>query len=202
MAEVDGWLERLESRRTTLFSVAAGVLAVFAANTVLEAFAGTSYPVIQGFVGPAGFLVGVLGLFSLYPALADETPRLARLAAAVAALPLVGWFLILLMSIGEAIGVVGPPSGPLVVIPIGTIATTMLAYGLFGGVVFGSDVPTRVVGAFLLVPAVMFVLLLSRTTAPFVIDFGHFAGHLGVALTLWTRGVPADRTEPAADAAT
>lgn len=202
MADADGRLERLESRRTTLFFVAAGVLAVFATNTVLEAFAGTSYPVIQSFVGPAGFFVGVLGLFSLYPTLADETPRLARLAAAVAALPLVGWFLVILMSLGEAAGVAGPPSGPLVVIPIGTIATTMLAYGLFGGTILGSDVPTRIVGAFLLVPAIMFVLLISRTTAPFIIDLGHFTGHLGAALTLWARGIPTDQTEPAADAAT
>lgn len=200
MSDADGVIGALASRRTALFLVAAVLLAVFAANTTLRTFAGTSYRLIQGLVGPAGFFVGVVGLFGLYPALAEENPRLARAAAVVAVLPFVGWFLVVLGTIGEAAGVFGGMTGPFLAIPIGTIATTTLAFGLFGVAVLRAGVPSRAVGVFLLVPAVMFVLLMTRTAPPFVIDIGHLVGHLGVALTLWTRDVPADRGEPAADA--
>lgn len=200
MTDGEGVLEALGGRRTALFAVAAVLLAAFAANTALRTFAGTSYQLVQGLVGPAGFLVGVVGLFGLTPALGDEASRLARGVAAVAVLPLVGWSLVVLGTLAEAAGLIGGLTGPLVVIPIGTIATTTLAYGLFGAAVLYARAPSRLVGLFLLIPAAMFLLLITRTAPPFVIDTGHLVGHLGAALALRAQGIPTDRGEPAADA--
>jgi hypothetical protein len=192
-----GWLEK---RAPTLFLVAGGLAVVFAANTALRTFVGTSYPVVQDVVGPIGFFVGVVGLFGLYPALADRTPTLARIAAAVAVVPAVGYFAIVVMGIGSTAGVLSYPTGPLAAIPIVVIVTMVLAFGLFGVTSLRAGVRSRVVGALLLVESAMFLLLILNVV-PFVLtDIGHVIAYLGVGVTLWTEGVPTGSAEPMTDA--
>lgn len=192
-----GWLEK---RAPTLFLVAGGLAVVFGLNTALRTFVGTSYPVVQDVVGPIGFFVGVVGLFGLYPALADRTPTLARIAAAVAVVPAVGYFAIVVMGIGSTAGVLSYPTGPLAAIPIVVIVTMVLAFGLFGVTSLRAGTRSRVVGALLLVESAMFLLLILNVV-PFVLtDIGHVIAYLGVGVTLRTEGVPTGSTEPTADA--
>jgi hypothetical protein len=192
-----GWLEQ---RASALFLVAGGLAVVFGANTALRTFVGTSYPIVQDVIGPIGFLVGVIGLFGLYPALADRTPTLARVAAAVAVVPAVGYLAIVVMGIGSTAGVLSYPTGPLAAIPIVVIVTMVLAFGLFGVTSLRAGVRSRVVGALLLVESVMFLLLILNVVPFVLIDVGHVLAYLGVGVTLWTEGVPAGSAEPVADA--
>lgn len=208
MTETDGPFAILEGRSATLFVVAGGLLLVFAANTGFRTFTDASVPAIHSVFGPGGFFVGVLGLFGVYPALADRSPKLARAVGVVAAIPLVGWFLITALGLGNAVGVLPGPSvvlpGPT---PIVVFLTTMLAYLLFGATTLRTGSHPRTVGFALLLPAVPFLALMVavQVLSPaqggeFVIDTGHALAHLAVGLTLRSEGAPTDRAEPAADA--
>ena len=189
----------LEGKSPTLFVVAGALLVAFAANTALETFSGTSYPPIQGLVGPVGFLLGVVGLFGLYPALADETPALARLAALVAAIPAVGWILIIVRSIlRHVLGVADLPEA-LAAVPLVVIASMIPTFALFGVACLRAGVHSRAVGVLLLVPAAMFLLLVTNAAPHVLIDAGHVVGYLGTGVLLWSEGVPDDRAESVAD---
>jgi hypothetical protein len=192
-----GWLE---GNASTLFLVAGGLAVVFGANTALRTFVGTSYPIVQGLVGPTGFLLGVVGLFGLYPALADRTPRLARIAAAVAAIPAVGWPLILAVGIADNVLGLLNLSEIQGILSLVVIVTMVLAFGLFGVTSLRAGVRSRVVGALLLVESAMFLLLILNVV-PFVLtDVGHVVAYLGIGVTLRTEGVPTGSAEPTADA--
>lgn len=185
-----------------LFLVAGMAMIVFAANTYLKTFAGTSSPVIQGVIGPSGFLVGVVGLFGLYPRLADRTRMLARGAAGIALIAAVGWVVIIVNGIGETLGVLSQPSGPLAVIPLVVIGTMILGYGLFGATTLYTGAHSWLVGALLGLESAMFlVLILDLAPYLLLIDIGHIVAYLGIAITLWTTDVPSDNTEPAPDSA-
>jgi hypothetical protein len=195
-----GLLRALEANAPALFLVAGGLATVFAANTTLRTFAGTSYPVVQDVVGPLGFLLGAVGLFGLYPALAARTPTPARIAAAVAVVPTVGWFAILVMGIGNTLGVLSYPTGPLAAIPVVVILTMILAFGLFGITSLLAGVRSRVLGTLLLMESTMFLLLILNAVPFVLIDVGHVLSLLGVGVTLRTEGVPTERTDPTTDA--
>lgn len=198
----------LDGTSPTLFLVAGGLLAVFAANTGARVFAGMGYPPVHSILGPAGFFVGLVGLFGLYPTLADGSPWLARVVAVVAAIPLVGWFVITVFGIGSSAGVLPDVSvvlpGALVIV---VFLTTMLAYVLFGVTSLRAGVYSRTVGLVLLVPAIPFLTLIVAVQAlgpvewaEFVIDSGHALAHLAVGFALRTQGIPTECEEPAADA--
>jgi len=195
-----GTAEALEGKASALFLVAGGIMVVFAANTYLKTFAGTSYPVVQGVVAPSGFLLGVVGLFGLYPALADRTPGLTRVAAAAALVTTAGWSVIVAMGVGKAAGVLSEPGGPLAIVPLVVIVSMILTFGLFGVTSLHTGVYPWIVGALLLVESAMFLVLLLRV-APYLllIDIGHVLAYLGVGVTLRTTGVPSDSAEPAPD---
>jgi hypothetical protein len=192
--------DSLERWGATVFLVAGGLATVFLINTLLTTFTGTSYPVVGGLVGPIGFLISVVGLFGLYPALADRTPRLARVAAVVAVIPLLGWTTIIVGGLGEAVGVWGQPPEWAAILPLITIVTMLLAFGLFGVTNLRAGVHSRIVGGLLLVESAMYLLLLSGAVPAFVIDIGHVVALLGVGIALRTEGVPTESTDPAADA--
>lgn len=193
-------LRALEENAAAPFLIAGGLATVFAVNTGLKTFVGTSYPVVQDVVGPLGFLLGVVGLFGLYPTLADRTPTLARIAAVVAVVPAVGYFAILVMGVGTTVGVLSYPTGPLAVIPVVVIVTMVVAFGLFGITSLRAGVRSRVVGVLLLVEAAMFLLLILNVVPFVLIDVGHVLSFLGVGVTLRTEGGPSERTDPTADA--
>lgn len=190
----------LEGKSSALFLAAGGLLVVFAANTGLETFAGTFYPPVQDVVGPAGFFVGVVGLFGLYPALADRTPTMARVAAAVAAVAALCWFVIVVGGLGDLVGVT---SGVDAIVPavffIGVFAFTILAYVAFGLTSLRASVHSRTVSVLLFGPAVTFLLLIVGAAPNFVVDAGHVLVYLGIGIALRAEGVSAERAPPAPD---
>jgi hypothetical protein len=194
MTDRDAILGPLEARAPALFLVAGGLMMVFAVNTYLKTFTGTSYPVVQGVVAPVGFLVGVVGLFGLYAGVGDPAPALARAAVAVAAVAAVGWVVIVVASIVTQ----GEPGGPLAVVPLVTIVSMSLAFALFGVTSIRSGDHSRVVGALLLGESAMFLLVVAGVPG-FLIDTGHVLAYLGIGIVL--RGDPASsaNTEPAPD---
>src|SRR6056297_1577926 len=80
----------LESWSTTLFSLSGGLFVVFAALWAAYAFTGLSSEIVQDVVGPAGWSAAFVGLLGLYPAIADQNPRLATAGAIFAVLGLIG----------------------------------------------------------------------------------------------------------------
>lgn len=157
----------------------AGVLFVgHAAVRGVEAF--TTAPPPADVFGPAGYVVALVGLAGLYPALADRTAKLARLAAAVAGLPFAGWLVIEAWSVGEVAGIVPPQPD---VFPgaffVAVILTTLLAYVLFGVASLRAEVHSRTVAVLLLAPAAVLVLLIAGAT---VLDAGAAVGGVVVGI--------------------
>jgi hypothetical protein len=208
MTDRDSVLAPLDGNSALLFLVAGGLLVVFAANTGARTFTAMGSPAVQSIVGPAGFFVGLVGLIGLYSGLAGRTLWAARVAAVVAAIPLVGWFVITVWGLGSSAGIL---PGLSVVFPgavvIVVFLTTILAYVGFGMASLRARVHSRTIGLVLLMPAVPFLMLIVAVQvlgpvewAEFVIDSGHALAHLAVGIALRSAGVPTDRTEPAADA--
>lgn len=208
MTDRPGVLAPLGDKSPALFLTAGGLLAVFAANTAARTFADGGVPAIHDSVGPAGFFVGLVGLLGLYPVLADDAAVLGRLAGIVAAIPLVGWFLLAVFGLGDAVGVLPDAS---VVLPgavlIVVFPLTMLAYVLFSIASLRSPANSWTVGLVLLAPVLPFLtLILVVQTGPavewgeFVIDSGHALAHLAVGIALRTTVSSEPRTEPTPDA--
>ena len=200
MVESNRVSESLGGKSPMLFIVAGSMLAVFAANTGAQTFIGESSPLVQNLVAPLGFLVGVLALMGLYPAVSDRSPSLGQAAGLLAGVTALYWVLIIAGSLGETAGVT-PASEEVfpVVFFFGVYVATLLTYAVFGIVVLRAGGQSRLVGLFILGPAVMFLLLMTRAAPNYVIDAGHALFHLGAGAVLWTHDVPSDRAEPAPD---
>lgn len=201
-------LDPLDGKSATLYLVAGVVLAAFATNTASRVFAGGGVPAAHDTLGPAGFCIGLVGLFGLYPALVAQAPALARVAAAVASIPLVGWFVVAGFGIGEVAGVLPDASVALPGVAFVVVfLTTVLAYVLFGAASLRADVHSRTVGVMLLAPAAVFLALIVGAAAlPAVgwfevaLDGGHAVAHLALGFVLRNEVVPTDGAELAADA--
>lgn len=215
MTASDSVLAPLDGRSPTLFLVAGGLLAVFAALLGYEALANTAAP--EDVFGPPGFLFAMVGLLGLYPTLADRTPRLARAGAVVAAVSAVGWFAITVLAIGEVAGVIPAleavgPLGPVVIVAAG--GTMVLAYLVFGAASLRTGVYARTVGLLVLAPPVIFGVMLLQ--AVLFAQFGQFSEstmawsavaigggqalvHLGIGYRLQIEGGPTDHGESRAD---
>ncbi|QLG51069.1 hypothetical protein [Natrinema halophilum] len=198
MTEPEGAFKSLDGKSSTLFLLGGGLLVVFAANTALRTFVGTSFPPVQGLIGPAGFFFGGVGLLGLYPALANRTSQLARAAVVVAVIPVVGWPVIILRGIAtQVIGITLPEV--LAALPMVVIASMLLAFASFGIASLQAGIHSRITGVLLLIPATGFLLLITNAAPHFVIDIGHAVGYLGVGFTLQSTGIPTDSTETAVD---
>lgn len=194
MTDRDVILDILGERPHRLFLVAGGLIVIFAVNTYLKTFTGTSYPVIQGVVAPTGFLVGVVGLFGLYAGLADRSHTAARVAGVVTAVATVGWIVVIVAS--TVLG--GEPGGPLTVVPVVTLVSMIIAFGLFGIISIRTGDYSRVVGVLLIVEAIMFLLVIAGVPG-YLIDTGHVLAYFGIGITLRARVVPSEGADPTPD---
>ena len=200
MTESTGILETLERSHARIFLIGGCLLAIFAVNSALRTFVGTSFPPVQGFIGPAGFLLGVLGLLGLYPALLERTPLLARGAAGVAVIPAIGWSLIIIRGIVEhGLGLFTLPEA-LAAIPFVVIVSMIPTFGLFALASFHAGVHSRAVGLLLLLPATGFALLVTNAAPHIVIDTGHVVGYLGVGYILSKMATSTTSSERMAEA--
>lgn len=196
----------LEATSGHLFLIAGGLLLLFAVNTGARIFADAGIPAIHDTVAPAGFFLGLLGLIGVYPALAEARPVVGRVAAVVAAIPLIGWFVIAVFGIGNVIGVLPGMSAVLPeAVVIIVFPATVLAYLLFGAASLSTESQTRA-GLVLFVPAIPFLGLIvvvgavgPITWGEFVIDSGHALAHLTVGLVLRTGIFPAEGVRPTPD---
>jgi hypothetical protein len=202
MTDHKGVLEALEGNAPVLFLVGGGMMFLFAVNTYFTTFVGTSYPVVESVIGPSGFLVSVLGLLGLYPALATRTPRLARVAAGIALLATAGWVAIIGTGIGETLGVLSGLTGPLAIIPLVVVVSMTLGFGLFGATILYTGSHSWIIGALLLLESIN-LLVLILGLAPYILltTVGHTLVFLGIGVTLRATGVTADSTDPAPDSA-
>lgn len=207
MAWRESALGALEQRSHMLYLAAGMILILFPTNTALKTFTGTSYPVVGEIIAPAGFLIGVLGLLGLYPSIAEQTPRLARAAAVLAALLAADWGLIILKNAAIMADLI-PEIGALTAVTgLFAVSTMILSYALFGvaGVRTGVYQPW-VHRLMLLEAAVMihvFIILFAPISIPlYLIEIGHVITHLGIGITLYSAGLPSDGMEPTPDATT
>lgn len=206
-----GWLER---RSPALF-LAAGVLLVgYAARNGIVATTGAAGAPGSDVLGPAGFVLGFVGLLGLYPALVDRRPALARVGAGCATLGAVGFAAITLHGLAAIAGVASPsvPGGLLLAVAVGMLA----GYPSFAAATRRGADGARTVGLLLVLPAVVFGAMLSQ---PFVygalgvfsestmawsnvgISSAQALAHLAIGYTLRARRTPTVRDDPVADGA-
>jgi hypothetical protein len=195
--------DSLERWSPTLFLIA-GVLVVGHA-TLLGVQAFTEMTTPPDLFAPLGHLVALVGLFGLYPALVDRSPTLTRAAAAVAAVPVVGWLVVSAAQVSEFAGVLSPPTGvlPGVVFPV-VIISTVLTYVLFGVTSFRTGVRSRTVARRLLVPAGLFgglIVSIAVVGASALVGFlftgGLVVAYLAIGQSLWIETAPSDSETPA-----
>lgn len=204
MVRRDGWFDALERRTSTLYLVAAAAMVVFATNTALRTYQGTSFAPVQQFVAPAGFLLGVLGLAGSYPALATRARYLARTALAVAAVCGLNWALIVAAGVLETAGVVPENETFTAVTGFVALVSMVLAYGLFGVTSLRTGAYRRVVSGLLLLEAVTFVAMIANAVAALgvpvvVFEVSHLVAYLGLGVILRDDGDPAAPADPASD---
>lgn len=204
---VSHW-ESLQEWSPSLFLVAGAILVVYAALYGLEAATGAANPRVQDVLLPLGYITGVVGLLGLYPTFTGRAPTLARAAIVVAVGPLVGWGVLLALSIGEIAGGLPPgsdllPGAFFLAHPV----TMILTYGLFAVAALRSDFHSRTVGLLLLAPPTLLVALMVGSAirpgdfpfGAFVISSGQAMAHLAIGYTLQTGSLSSEREEPPSD---
>ncbi len=151
--------DAVEQWSQTLFLVGGGLVITHATVQAIDAFTAMTTPP-DVFV-TTGHLVALVGLLGLYPVLVDRTPRLARVAGAVAVVPLAGW---VVMTVTKFLTVAGVVSSMTDVLPraviVVVLVSSMLTYALFGGATLRVGRDSRTVGLLVLAPAALFAVLL------------------------------------------
>jgi len=118
---------------------------------------------IEGLAGFGGVVLSIVGLFCMYPRLADAAPRLARVGISLAVLP-AAFFLALLLGCSILAPWLGFPSLKALVpsfylvtaIIVGLFAVAVTAFGVAG---LRTEAPSRALGGPLLVVAMGWVVL-------------------------------------------
>lgn len=193
-ASTDRW-ESLERWSPILFIAGGSGVVTHAALMGIEAFTALSTP--PDVFAATGHLVALVGLLGLYPGLSERTPRLARLAVAVAAAPIAGW---VVMTVSQLLVVAGVWPSLNAALPgvffVALLAASILTYGLFGAAALRGGRSSRTVGLLVVTPgALMAVLLLdSVVTGATALDGLVLGG--GMALAMLALGVRL-RTWPA-----
>lgn len=198
--------ESLERWSPTAFLVAGGLLVVFSALVALEVFLGVNTP--QALVAIPGLVAGFVGLFGLYPRLAEADSRLGLGGLVVLTIAGIGLLVLLVWIIGltalYGIDSVKPPSAFIVV----TILMTILGYVLIGLASARQAIPSRTVGLLVLgPPATLALMVLSSVLyggdppewSAVVFSAMQAAAHLAIGYGLWTGRGPAERADAPSD---
>lgn len=207
--------ESLEQRSEILFLIAGGLLVGYATLNGLAVFTDVAYPAVEDVLGPAGFVVGFLGLLGVYRVFVDRTPWLARIGTVFAICGVAGFAAITVLSFGQLTGLVSgePPVWFPVVLLIGAIGM-ILGFTSCGVASLRTGVYSRRVGILLVAPATIFALMLSQAAlfaqfglfsettmqlSAFLISSGQAVVHLSIGYSLRLGGASTDRTVPASD---
>lgn len=183
----------LERTEVAAFLVAGALLTVYAILNGIAAFTETAYPTVENVVGPAGFVVGFVGLLALYPSLADQRPTSARAGAICATLGAVGFSVVVVTSFGRLVGVLSPDPPGWYPLLLGALLVGMLVgFAGFGVASLRSGAHSPVVGLLLFCPPVIFTVMLSGVVhsivagavANFLISSAQAVVYLSIGTTL------------------
>lgn len=191
-----------------LFLAGGGLLAGHAAVSAIHAFTDVATPP-DVFV-TTGHLVALVGLFGLYPVLVERNPIVARIAATVAALALVSWFVMAITRFFELAGIVSSLGDALPeVFFIVVLATTILTYVAFGVAMLRVDDSSRIIGVLVVAPGGLTAVLVvdSALSGVSALDGAVIGGGLALSMlalgyTLRTWDRPTDHAAPAGDVTT
>lgn len=104
------------------------------------------------------FGAAYIGLFGLYPWVADRAPRLSRAGAVLAGLAGVA---ILISVLGKYLHGASEPPGPLKVLPLIYLLGSPRSFLLFGIASWRTRLPSRTVGLLLLLAFAAFIVLVA-----------------------------------------
>lgn len=189
-----GQWELLEEKRSILFLVAGVVLIVYVALLGYQAFIDSSmnfHDNEAAVVGPAGFLLGALGLLGFYPTLAGRSPKLAGAGAVFAVLGILGWFVITATGLANLMGVSSPEW--LQVLGLGAFLEMLVGFPLVGIASLRTDIYSQILSSLLLAPAIIFAAMivsgaLTGGSGPgaVLVSSGLTLVHLGIGYHLRT----------------
>ena len=182
MGDDPGLQDQLAARSPGLFLVAAALMAVVSGLFAAEVATGQDLEAYLGAVAPAGFAVAFLGLLGRHHALADRAPRLARGAAVVLGLGIVGGVILVIGHLGQL-------AGPYATQPVWVDAANvplflaiLFGFGAYGAGSLLTGAHVLAVSLIMLWPAVVFggVVILVATfvlglSLPHWIHVGHSA---------------------------
>lgn len=177
--------ESIEQWSPVLFIVGGSGVVTHAALMGVEAFTSLSTPP-DVFV-TAGHLVALVGLLGLYPGLVDRTPRLARVAVAVSAVPIAGW---VVMTVGQLLVVAGAWPSLTEVLPgvffLVLLGSSIVTYGLFGAATLRCGAVSRADGLLVLAPGLLMAVLLvdSAVTGLSALDGLIIGGALAASMLI------------------
>jgi hypothetical protein len=209
MRQFDAVWATLERWSPRLYLFAGVLLVGYAALNGIAAFTDVAYVTVEDVVGPAGLLLGFVGLLGLYPTLVDGRPVLARAGAVCVSLGALGFLGITITGFAVLAGVTSAsvPVVMLLVVAIGMIP----GYLSFSLASLRVEAQTRTVGLLLLAPAVVFSAMLSQpfvysalgmfsgstmAWSNFAISGGQAVAHLAIGYVLRHEGSPAGREVP------
>lgn len=191
-------LERLEGKTSTLFLVAGALLVVFGVLNGVQA--ATAFEP-TGVFGPAGYTVAFVALLGLYPALAGRTPWLARAGGVGAAVGVIGWALVTVLTLLASADVTAPPEE---LGAVGGVAMALTGLGMVAGYVLvgvaclRSAAHPRALGVLLIAPAAIFALVFAvfaplgygEEWGPFVAGSAQALVHLAIGFLLRRQASP------------
>lgn len=184
--------EALEKRTPTLFLAAGGLLVVYGILNGMEAFLDMGYSSVQNVFGPAGFVLGFIGLLTLYWVLDERHPILTRIGAVSVILGVIGFSAIVVVNVGVLAGIVSVEPSTWTAIFVILSAIGMLPGFLsFAVAALQTDVYPRSVGLLLLAPPIIFATMVVGASvgytpawSAFVISGGQAVAHLAIGHTL------------------
>lgn len=203
-ASAQHW-KRLETRSGTLFLAAGALLIVYAGLHGIEA---ATDMVLEPNPFEFGYVVGFLGLLGLYPAVADKSPRLARVGAGAAVLGMIGLSALTVWHLAELSGVVEPAQPAWFgVFILFALTGFVVGYLAIGGASLRTDGHPRLLGLFLLAPGILVVVMIvqilmgwTSQQQAFVISAGAAMAHLAIGATLHTKATQPTRQEQTSEA--
>jgi hypothetical protein len=173
--------ESLETRSSTAFIVGGVLWLGFTVYNLLKVMNVVVEPptIVNDALILGGFLAAFLGLFGFYFQVADDSPRLARGGAVIAAIGAIalpvdrGVALFTSLTEGTPFGEVTTGLEPLYMV---TFFGAVIAFLLFGTASLRAHTPSRTVGLLLVVPPVMLLTYLFG---------GAFVSWSGFVLVVW-----------------
>lgn len=210
MTGSDSALAPLEGKTSTLFFVAAGLMAIVAGLFAAEVFIGRGVDTLLSMAGPAGFGVAFLGLLGSYTTLVDRTPRLARAGAISLGIGVAGALILIVGGAGEFVGLYAEAPGWVEAANLLLLIGVILGFTTFGVGVLRTGTHPRTVGLLMLWPPVVFggiivlvgVFILGGTF-PHWVHVGHSGSealvYLSIGYLIRAGERPTDRAQSTTD---